>query len=54
MSTAVRAGTDRDAFTRAAAGQAMDDPTGRPEIAHGGKPPTAPSRRLCHVAKLST
>jgi hypothetical protein len=45
MSTAVRAGTDRDAFTRAAAGQAMDDPTGRPEIAHGGKPPTAPSRR---------
>jgi hypothetical protein len=33
MSTAVRAGTDRDAFTRAAAGQAMDDPTGRPEIA---------------------
>ena len=45
MSTAVRAGTDRDAFTRAAAGPAMDDPTGRPEIAHGGKPPTAPSRR---------
>ena len=34
MSTAVRAGTDRDAFTSAAAGQA-----------HGGKPPTAPSRR---------
>jgi NADH:ubiquinone reductase (H+-translocating) len=45
MSTAVRAGTDRDAFTRAAAGQAMDDPTGRPEIAHGGKPPTASARR---------
>jgi NADH dehydrogenase len=45
MSTAVSAGTDRDAFTRAAAGQAMDDPTERPEIAHGGKPPTAPSRR---------
>jgi hypothetical protein len=41
MSTAVRAGTDRDAFTRAAAGQAMDDPTGRSELAHGGKPPTA-------------
>ena len=44
MRTAVRAGTDRDAFTRAAAGQAMDDPTGRPEIAYGGKP-TATSRR---------
>jgi NADH dehydrogenase len=43
MSTTVPASTERD--QRAAAGQAMDDLTGRPEMAHGGKPPTAPSQR---------
>ncbi|MBO0712529.1 MAG: FAD-dependent oxidoreductase, partial [Acetobacteraceae bacterium] len=45
MSTAVRAGTDRDARKPAAASQAIDDPTGRPKIADCGTPPTAPSRR---------
>jgi NADPH-dependent 2,4-dienoyl-CoA reductase/sulfur reductase-like enzyme len=45
MSTAVPAGTERDAFKRVAADKAMEDVTGRPKIAHGGEPPTVPSRR---------
>ena len=45
MSTTDRAGTHRDAFTRAAADQTLDDPTERPEIADHGKPATAPSRQ---------
>ena len=45
MSTAVRAGTDRDALKRAAADKAMDGLTERLEIADHGKPPTAPSWR---------
>ena len=45
MSTAAPTGRDRDAFKRVGVDKAMEDATGRPEIAHGGTPSTAPSRR---------
>ena len=41
----IATGTDRDAFKRVAADKAMEDAIGRPKIAHGGTPPTAPSQR---------
>jgi NADH:quinone reductase (non-electrogenic) len=45
MSIAVPTGTDHDAFKPVAADRAIEDVTGRRQIAHGDEPPTVPSRR---------